>query len=201
MKRENTIMLIFAVFLSSIASVPIRTQTKSFQVGNTDEDIRVVIHGPSFFEERPNHGVQSIEVLRNGETVLMYTSPFFLQAIKKTALVAPKNGDGPYLLTVWTGGGSHNHRLFVFDLSLVPELEGYETIVHYYASAWDIYFFPTEDDVEIFGERTERYPDDVEYLVEGFTCKWKTKRIGRRLGLDCGRPRVVPLEYFYGARQ
>ena len=109
----------------------------------------------------------------------------------------PENGNGPYLLTVWTGGGAHNHTLLIFDLSLAPRLQDYKAIVHYYTSSWNIYLFPTTENVEIFGERMEYYPNDVEPLKEGIRCDWKTQRVDGQFRLDCGRPEAVSKNYFY----
>ena len=195
MKKEKLFMLIF-IFLQSSAPMSTKAQVVNFQTGNSDDNIQIIVHAPPFLGEPPEH-VQSIEVLRNGEAILKYTSPFFLQIIKKAVLVVPENGNGPYLLTVWTGGGPHNHKLFIFDLSLAPEFQDHEAIVHYYSSAWNVYLFPNGDDMEIIGERTGYYPNDIANLKEAFSCQWETVMVGDRFRVDCDKPRIVPLQYFY----
>ena len=79
---------IIAILLTGAVSAS--GQPSQPRLGKPDGDIEVVVNRPDSFSK--NGETESIEVLKNGETLLRYSAMVFYQGLVKTESIPPASG-------------------------------------------------------------------------------------------------------------
>ena len=177
-------------FLSCLfCSLSAAAQTTHYSVGTFDGSMKIVTDRTMVNEL--NHEVESVRVVKNGKVFFEHSAVVFWQALIEAVLIAPENGNGPYLLTVWTSGGANTYNISVFDLSL--GLQGYDATVYSDVSR-GITVAPSIDELEVGTwdrdyNTTSKWGWDI--IKTNTLCRWETREIEDEFKLACDEPDAV----------